>query len=117
VDQIKLPNGLPTSFWTAARTVESLGTLSSPLAAIISLFADKDRSTAGNQAVAAGDAVLFTIGNTLTTRKTMLMVAANTNPTSPDHHFLIINSGLDSFTRATGTPGQIMSSNPNYLFG
>jgi hypothetical protein len=94
-----------------------LGTLSSPQAAITSLFADKDRSTAGNQAVAAGDAVLFTIGNTLTTRKTMLMVAANTDPTSPNHLFLTINSGLESLTGATETPGQILSSNPNYLFG
>ena len=117
VDKIKLPNGLPTSFWNAARTVESLGTLASPQAAITSLFADKDRSTAGNQAIVSGDAVLFTIGNTLTSRKTVLMVAANADPTSPNHLFLTINSGLDSFTGATGTPGQISSSNPNYLFG
>jgi hypothetical protein len=117
VDKIKLPNGLPTSFWNAARTVESLGTLASPQAAITSLFADKDRSTAGNQAIVSGDAVLFTIGNTISSRKTVLMVAANTDPTSPNHLFLTINSGLDSFTGATGTPGQISSSNPNYLFG
>ena len=117
VDKIKLPNGLPISFWNAARTVESLGTLANPQGAITSLFADKDRSTAGNQAIVNGVAVLFTIGNTLTTRKTVLMVAANTNPTSPDHLFLTINSGLDSFTGATGAPGQILSSNPNYLFG
>jgi Ca2+-binding RTX toxin-like protein len=114
VDKIKLPDGLPTSFWNAARTVESLGTLASPQEAITSLFADKDRSTAGNQAIVSGDAVLFTIGNTLTTRKTVLMVATNTNPNSPDHLFLTINSGLETLTAATASPGQIVSSN---LFG
>ena len=116
-DKIKLPNGLPTSFWNAARTVESLGTLASPQAAITSLFADKDRSTAGNQAIVSGDAVLFTIGNTLTTRKTVLMVAANTDPNSSDHLFLTINSGLETLTAATASPGQILSSNSSYLFG
>jgi Ca2+-binding RTX toxin-like protein len=40
VDKIKLPNGLPISFWNAARTVESLGTLANPQGAITSLFAD-----------------------------------------------------------------------------
>jgi hypothetical protein len=114
VDKIKLPDGLPTSFWNAARTVESLGTLASPQGAITSLFADKDRSTAGNQAIVSGDAVLFTIGNTLTTRKTVLMVATNTDPNSPNHLFLTINSGLEILTAATASPGQIVSSN---LFG
>jgi Ca2+-binding RTX toxin-like protein len=114
VDKIKLPNGLPTSFWNAARTVESLGTVANPQGAITSLFADKDRSTAGNQAIVSGDAVLFSLDPS--NRKTVLMVAANSDPTSPDHLFLYINAGTTSLTGPAGVPGQILSTATNYFF-
>jgi Ca2+-binding RTX toxin-like protein len=114
VDKIKLPNGLPTSFWNAARTVESLGTVANPQGAITSLFADKDRSTAGNQAIVSGDAVLFSLDPS--NRKTVLMVAANSDPTSPNHLFLYINAGTTSLTGPAGVPGQILSTATNYFF-
>jgi Ca2+-binding RTX toxin-like protein len=114
VDKIKLPNGLPTSFWNAARTVESLGTLANPQGAITSLFADKDRSTAGNQAVVSGDAVLFSLNPS--NRRTVLMVAANSDPTSSDHLFLYINAGVTTLTGPSRVPGQILNTATNYFF-
>jgi Ca2+-binding RTX toxin-like protein len=88
-DRIKLAS-LPGSFFNAgAITATTLD------AAITSVYADKNRALAGNQAMASGDAVLFSYkatGALLAT--TYLMVASSTTPNSSSDLFIRMGSGL-----------------------
>ena len=115
-DKLKLPSrtgGAPYRFWNAGRSVETATSLD---AAISSLFADKDRATAGSQAMGEGDVVLFTYGSTTTTRTTYLMAAAGASPSLANDLFIRMGSGLTTLTPATGAPlGEILSSSSNYL--
>jgi VCBS repeat-containing protein len=88
-DRIKLPS-LPGSLFNAgAITATNLD------AAITSVYADKNRALAGNQAMASGDAVLFSYkatGAVLAT--TYLMVAAGNSANSSSDLFLRMGTGL-----------------------
>ena len=88
-DRIKLPS-LPGSFFNAgAITATTID------AAITSLYVDKNRALAGNQAMASGDAVLFSYkatGALLAT--TYLMVAAGNSANSSADLFIRMGSGL-----------------------
>jgi Ca2+-binding RTX toxin-like protein len=88
-DRIKLPS-LPGSFFNAgAITATTLD------AAITSLYVDKNRALAGNQAMASGDAVLFSYkatGALLAT--TYLMVAAGNSANTSADLFIRMGSGL-----------------------
>jgi hypothetical protein len=88
-DRIKLAS-LPGSFFNAgAITAATID------AAITSVYEDKNRALAGKQAMASGDAVLFsykTTGATLAT--TYLMVAAGNSANSSADLFIRMGSGL-----------------------
>ena len=88
-DRIQLPTAI-TSAWFA-------GTISATTidAAITSVFTDADRSTGGNRALGANEAVIFSYSSS-----TYLMVMAP-NATSPDSSkdlFIRMGSGLSSLT-------------------
>ncbi len=88
-DRIKLPS-LPGSFFNAgAITATTID------AAITSLYVDKNRALAGNQAMASGDAVLFSYKATgAFFATTYLMVAAGNSANSSADLFIRMGSGL-----------------------
>jgi Ca2+-binding RTX toxin-like protein len=100
-DRIALA-ALPSAFWNTAAITPTSPTLAS---AVAKAFADKDVITAGNQALAAGEAVLFaydsTPGNSRT-RQWFVAVNDSTAAFSSTTDLLINVSGLSS-SLATGS--------------
>jgi Ca2+-binding RTX toxin-like protein len=83
-------------------------------ATINSLFVDKDRLQAGNQAIAANDAVLFTMGTTnsaVSPLTTYLLVASGSSPDGANDFLAKMPTSMASLP-----VGQVLASNANYIF-
>lgn len=117
LDQIRLSSNnvqLRPNLYNAG-SLSASDTSSLALSATInSLFVDKDRLQAGNQAIAANDAVLFTMGTTnssVNPLTTYLLVASGTAPDSANDFLARMPTSMASLP-----VGQILAANANYIF-
>jgi autotransporter-associated beta strand protein len=109
-DRIALA-ALPSALWNTGAITPTSPTLASAVAAA---FADKDRLTAGNQALAAGEAVLFAYdsspGNSRT-RQWFVAVNDSSAAFSSSNDLLINVTGLSSsFASGSLTPGLLFAT-------
>lgn len=115
LDTIKLSSlpSLPT-LYQAGNLSSETGDVA-VTAVINSLFADKDRSAAGNQVMAPYDAVLFSVGSSTSTVNplTSYLLVASSTVSTPASDLLI---KMPTSFVTTLPVGAIVNTNSNYFF-